>query len=291
MINRGHNFKNLKRSGFAPRKFVYSKRTYANPFFRRKNSGLAAPAKLFAKKKLLIYLAAVIIIIIIWLIFFSNLFKINKIEIIGATDEVAKETQNLAWQQAGDKLVGKNNLLFFDKTALTTALNEKYYLSSLVIKKSLPHTLKISLAEEQPTAIWREDDQYYQLDAAGNVINQLDPLNINRATYPLIENLTEIKIVERRANINQTTIAYIVALFEEFKNQKHGFDLERFIVDKNVNTVKMALMGGPQIYFNTQIAVAGQAEKLDLIIKEKLRDDFKSKQYIDLRFGGNIYIK
>jgi hypothetical protein len=82
-----------------------------------------------------------------------------------------------------------------------------------------------------------------------------------------------------------------LALFNEFKDKNHGFAIERFILDKDINTVKMAVLDGPKIYFNPEETVARQAARLDLIIKEKLKDTFKSKEYINLRYGNNIYIK
>jgi len=46
-----------------------------------------------------------------------------------------------------------------------------------------------------------------------------------------------------------------------------------------------------KIFFSTTAAMKKQVAELDLIIKEKLKDNFKTKEYIDLRFGNNIYIK
>jgi hypothetical protein len=86
-------------------------------------------------------------------------------------------------------------------------------------------------------------------------------------------------------------VNYILNLFDEFKNKKHGFEVENFILDKDANTIKMAVLAGPRIYFDIKETVAKQASRLDLIIKGKLRDEFKNKEYIDLRYGNNIYIK
>lgn len=288
----GSNFNKIKRFGAGKRRFVYSKKIYANPFFRRKKISLARPNGFLSNKiKLTIFAALTIILIFVWLIFFSALFKINKIEINGVGENAAKEVESLARQVADDRLLGKNNLLLYDKDELSRILNDKYYLQNLSVKKSLPHTLKITLEEKRQTAVWREDDKYFYLDGEGNAISQVEPLNINSQRLPLIENLTEIKIEGRKANINKPAIDYILALFDEFKGKKHGFEIERFILDQDINTVKMAVLAGPKIYFNLGETVAKQAARLDLIIKEKLKDSFKSKEYINLKYGNNIYIK
>ncbi|MBI4779291.1 hypothetical protein HY797_02475 [Candidatus Falkowbacteria bacterium] len=165
-------------------------------------------------------------------------------------------------------------------------------MDGLKVKRKIFHTLTINLREKQQMAVWREDEQYYYLDGDGNIINQVDPLNINGKSYPLIENLTAIKIEGRKANINKEAIGYILSLFNEFKEKKHNFEIERFIIDKDVNTVKMASLSGPKIYFNIKAPLAEQAAKLDLIIKDKLKNDLKAvREYIDLRYANNVYMK
>lgn len=289
----GGNLKKARRfGGIGKKKFVYSKKTYSNPFFRRKKISLARPNGFLSNKiKLGIFAALVIILIFIWLLFFSTLFKITKVEISGARESLAKEVEAAARQVAENRLLGKNNLLLYDKNGLSEILNDKYYLQNLIIKRQPFHTLKIDLEEKQKIAVWREDEKYFYLDGEGNAINQVDPLNLNGYSLPLIENLTDIKIESRKANIDKPAIDYILALFKEFKDKKHGFEIERFILDKDINTIKMAALSGPKIYFNPNKAVAEQTARLNLLIKEKLKDNFNAKEYIDLRYGNNIYVK
>ena len=293
MLNNRNNFNKITRMGGRNRKkFIYTKKTYSNPFFRHKNTRKVETGLLSNKTKLSIFATIIAIAILIWLLFFSTLFKINNIIVSGVNDNMAKEIENMARDLAENRIFGKNNLLLYNKDDLNKTLNEKYYLSDLTIKRKFLHTLVINLSEKQQSAVWREDDQYYYIDGEGSIINQVDALNINGNDYPIIENLTDIKIVERKANINKEAIDYILNLFNEFKEKKHNFEIEKFIVDKDANTVKMAIMSGPKIYFNIKTSVAEQAAKLDLIIKDKLKNDFTSvKEYIDLRYANNVYIK
>ena len=273
------------------RKYLYSAKAYKNPFFQNKKRSLFGQGELKNKNKLIIFTFAVIGLIMVWLLFFSTLFKIQKIEVAGVQNNLASEIELIAKDLAENRLIGKNNLLLYNKSELSKILNEKYYLDSLSVKRKLLHTLTINLREKQQVAIWREEEQYYYLDSDGNIINQLDSLNINGSSYPLIENLTAIKIDGRKANISRETIEYILNLFNEFKDNKHNFKIERFIIDRDVNTVKMAVLAGPKIYYNIKMSAAEQTAKLDLIIKNKLKDEFKNKTYIDLRYANNVYIK
>jgi cell division septal protein FtsQ len=292
MIFTRKNSNKYKRPSWKKRKFVYSKKTYANPFFRHKRSAMSRTGiSLSNKIKLSIFAAVVALLILIWLLIFSNLFKINKIEVSGVGENDAKTIQTLAQGLAENRLLGKNNLLLYNKTDLSRLLNEKYYLQNLSIQKKLFHTLKITLQERQQAAAWHEDDKYYFIDGNGNIINQVDPLNINRLSYPVIDNLTDLKIQDNRANVDPGTIGYVLNLYNEFKDKRHGFEVEKFILDKDISTVKLAMLDGPKIYFNTKESIAKQANELDLIIKVKLKDNFRTKEYIDLRYGNNIYTK
>lgn len=291
MLLNGNNFNKARRLGTNRRKFVYSKKTYANPFFRRGRGGAIGNADAANKGKLVIFAALVALAIIIWLLFFSTLFKINNIVITGVDENMAKDVLAIAQNLVEDRLVGKNNLILYDKAGLSEALNEKYYLADLTIKKSPLHTLRINLIQKQQAAVWREDAKYYYLDGSGNVITEVDALNLDRSSYPIIENLTGVKLAERQANINRPAMDYIINLFNEFRDQKHNFDIESFMVDNDINTVKLKVLGGPKIFFNSERPAEEQTAKLDLIIKEKLKDSFNAKEYIDLRYGNNIYIK
>jgi len=290
MLPERNNFKTINRSNRNRKKYIYSIKAYKNPFFQNKITSGISRKGLKTKSKLTIFAIFIIILIFIWLLFFSTLFKIQTIEVNGIGDNKVIEIKSIALNLAENRLLVKNNLLLYDKNKLIKKLNEKYFLDNLEISKKLFHTLVIKLQEKKQIAVWREDEQYYYLDDDGNIINQLDPLYINGSNYPLIENQTLIKIDGRKANIDKETVDYILILFNEFKEEK--FEIERFIIDREINTVKMKILSGPKVYFNTKTSARDQISKLDLIIKDKPGNDLNSiGEYIDLRYANNIYIK
>lgn len=274
------------------KKYVYSAKAYKNPFFQNKKASSPNSGKLKNKNKFAIFAAIIIISIVFWLLFFSTLFKIQKIEVMGARDSLIEEIESIAKNIAEDRLIGKNNLLIYNKSELAKQLNEKYYLDNLTIKRKFFHSLEISFDEKQKSAVWREDERYYYMDCDGNIINQTDPLDINGKIFPLIENMADVKINNNKAGIDKKAIEYILNLFNEFKENKRNFEIERFIVDKDLNTVKIAVISGPKIYFNIKSPIREQIAKLELIIKNKLNNNIKTaEEYIDLRYANNVYIK
>lgn len=291
MLPGRNNYNKIRRLGASNKSFIYSAKSYNNPFFQKKNAQRLSSDNLSNKKKLFIIGLITTFLILIWLIFFSKLFKIYDIKVNGLDESGATAIMEEARNIARGGLIGNNNLLIFDKDELAESLNEKYYLSYLAIDKKFFHTLEITLHLKERTAVWLNEDKYYYLDDDGSLIAQVDPLNINRQSLPLIESPAPVKIEERQSVINKDSLAYVAGLFNEFKDNKHGFEIEKFIVGDSLNTVKLAVVGGPEIFFNTTQPIAGQAGELDLVIKEKLKDAFKAKEYIDLRFGNNVYVK
>lgn len=273
------------------KKFIYSAKNYKNPFFQTKNALHAERGKI-RKNFYVIAAAAAVFFTIAWLLFFSNLFKIKSVEIIGASGQKRDEIKSMAENIAEERLFGKNNLLLYNTTELKKQLNEKFYLDGLKIKRKLFHRLQISFREREQTAVWREGEKYYYIDSAGNITSQADPLNISGKKYPIIENLTGVATDGWKAAISGEAETYILNLFNQFKDNNFHFEIERFIIDKDIDAVKMAVLGGPKIYFSAKEPLSEQTEKLFAIIKNAPDNDIKSiKEYIDLRYANNVYIK
>jgi pyruvate/2-oxoglutarate dehydrogenase complex dihydrolipoamide dehydrogenase (E3) component len=56
------------------------------------------------------------------------------------------------------------------------------------------------------------------------------------------------------------------------------------------NTIKVKFRNGPLVFFNTKTDVVSQIDRLVLVKKEKIGDNFSKTNYIDLRYGSRIFI-
>jgi cell division septal protein FtsQ len=283
------------------KKFNYSGKKYSNPFFRKKRKRVILPVlprKFFRFQwnwRLKLITSAVLIIFAgsIWFFYFSSYFNIITIEVAGNKKIAADDIKNLAWRQAKENrllILKQENLNAFNKNKLRETLNEHYYLENLSINKKLPGTIIITIKEKEYSAVWYESDKYYYIDSNGNIFSEADPLQIKQQNYPLIENRKGARVEGRIVKVEDGDISYIILLFKEFKNNYKNFKIDRFILDSDINTVKMKILDGPEIYFNTKEDVNGQITKLMIIVNEKLKDDFINKEYIDLRYGDKVYI-
>jgi len=139
--------------------------------------------------------------------------------------------------------------------------------------------------------IWNEDDKYYYCDEKAYVIAEANPLEIKQKDYPIIKNNTDKRISD---NALPTGVEYtnnIIALFEKFKNNQAEFQIDKFIIDNDVDTVKAVIMGGPSVYFNIKEDIEKQFNKLLIVKKEKIKDSFITKTYIDVRIGDSVYYR
>ena len=277
------------------KKINYYKKNYSNPFFRGKKRKQLKLSPLSWRVKLIIAEIIVLAGGIAWFCFFSSYFTINLVSVFGAEKVSTEEIKNLAWQQAKSRrfLFGsQKNLILFSADKLTKTLNEQYYFDNLVVQKKLPDAISIKFKEKIYSAVWHQSDKYYYIDSAGSIIAETNPLEIKQKNYPLIDYLGDIEILDKKIKDDNEKIKYIIQLFNEFKYKKPaGFEIERFIINNEVNTIKMIIIGGPEIYFNITADLKKQIDKLLVIINEKLKDEFSKKTYIDLRYGDRVYYR
>jgi len=291
----------------------YSGKEYANPFFAaKKNQYLKISAyRLPAKVKIILALCLFAALGGAWLLFYSPYFKINNLEINGQGMIPVAAVEKIAWQQVNDNLLvifPQKNIFFFSKDKLERSLKNKYSFEKLIIEKKLAHTLTVAYEEKKYALIWSEDQKYYYADEAGEIIAETDPLEIGEKNYPLIENQSGQRISEQKISVAQADIAYALNIFRKFHDYKtttdeigkagavsvdlnEMFKIEKFIIDDELNTVKLKLTDGPTIYFNTEENIDRQINKLIIVKTEKIKEDFNKKIYIDLRIGDSIYYR
>ena len=287
------------------RKFDYHKKDYSNPFFRHKKRIKIKSPSLTWRVKLIIFEIIILISGIIWFCCFSTYFAISAVDVIGAEKISIQDIKDLSRQQTEHRrfLFGsQKNLFFLNADELIKTLNEQYCLDNIVIKKKLPDTLIIEFREKIYSVIWHQSDKYYYIDEAGNIISETNPLEIKQKNYPLIDYQGGSEIIGNKIKDQDDKINFIIQLFNKFKftplrrnfgtvQTEHEFKIERFIIDNELNTVKMIINQGPEVYFNTREDLEKQVTKLSVLINEKLKDDFYEKIYIDLRYGDRVYYR
>lgn len=275
------------------KKLDYSKKKYSNPFFHCTKSNKFSPSTYYWtwKQKISILGILFLILLIIWLLFYFSFFNIKNIVIFGS-DKISKtDIQNLVWQQTAKKrylLASQNNIFIFNNNEFIKILKEAYPVDSLTLEKKLPNRLIINFKEKQYIAVWRENDKYYLLSDDQST-TEVDPLQVKNKNIPMIENIGEPKIKNNIITDQSEKIFFSLTLFQKLKNSQYKIEIEKLLFnDKENNTINVTLKG-PTLFFNIKDDMDKQLNKLYAIINNKLKEEFKNKKYIDLRYGDKIY--
>jgi len=277
------------------RGYKYSAKEYSNPFFNKnKHQNRTRPHYHISRKVKIILLGFVVLaILIIYFLFFSNYFEIKNAKINGEGAIDKNIVENIIYEQINGSFyifLPQKNIFIFKEDELRRKLEAKYSFDFLDIKKELPNKILVEYREKKYSIIWNEDEKYYYADKEGYVITETNVLEISEKNYPLIENKKDSRIYNNKIPVEQIYINYVTELYKNFK-EYNEFKIEKFILDSNINTVKVKLIDGPQIYFNVNESIEKQIKKLEIVKQEKLRDDFNKKEYIDVRYGDSVYYR
>ncbi|MCU0679598.1 MAG: hypothetical protein MUC28_04115 [Planctomycetes bacterium] len=231
----------------------------------------------------------------IWFVFYSNFFTVKTIEARGEGRVDPAELEKLAYDQADRTffvLWPENNLFLYDIPMLQNELNRKYSFSNLSIYRKLPSTLIIDYLEKSYALIWQEHEKYYYADERGSIIEEVPAVEAKEKNYPLIENLSDQGFKDRQAPVSEDYLSAVFIIYAKFKdNQTEELTLKSFKYDQEINTVKAALIDGPDLYFNMVEDLDKQFNKLITIKNERIKNDFSKKTYIDLRYGDRVYYR
>ncbi|MFA6393256.1 MAG: hypothetical protein WCW25_00045 [Patescibacteria group bacterium] len=265
-------------------------RRRGNPLFNRAKK----ESRFSARFKLIALAAAGVISGIVWLLFFSRFFLIAGPEISGTNETTKREIAEKFSEQSGKSrwiFFRQNNLFIFDKSGFISRLNNDYIFQKLEIKKRLLNRLIINFEEKENSFVLREGDKFYYIDDAGRILKEADPLSISTSRLAVVENQTAPLAGEKTVDREAKRVAYVRSLYEALKEPgDKAFVAERFIIDSDLHTVKLKVASsGPEILFNTESTPESQLDRLYILIKDKLGEEYLKKRYIDLRFGELIY--
>ncbi len=273
------------------KKFDYSRKKLENPFFRRKEkinktNGL--------KIKIISTLIILLICVIFWGLYFSTFLKITEISIAGAGRVSNEVIYEFAEEQVRAKkffILPQKNLFLFDRKKFSELLLQKYRFENVSVAKKWPHKLEITIKEKPFVCVWNEKDKYYYADIDGFILEEINSWDVKKKKIPLIRNESEQKISNYEIQVDKEYLKYAQELFEKISDKSFGINTEKFIIDEDADTIKIKTEEGIKISFSTKRNFNEQIEKLLVVKREKLKDDFNNKEYIDLRFGDKVYYK
>ncbi len=267
----------------------YHEKKLVNPFYKKRENIISLAG---VKGKLIIILSVLILIFIVWFIFISNFWVIRKISISGVDQLSNDDISNLINQQmrsANYLVLPQRNLLFFSGNKFESTLQKKYHFQKIDVKKQWPDSLAIAIINKPLICVWNEGGHYFYTDSDGYAVQEINALDLKGNQYPLIINQSSQKMYGNRITVDPAYLTVAAALFDRFPKIMIGMTIDHFVIDDDVDTIKLLTPGGLTIAFNTKDDIDKQLNNLSVLKDQKLKDDFAKQKMIDLRFGDKIY--
>ena len=297
-----------------PKYFIYRTEVnkFNNPFSRREK-------KKNLKFKVYCFFVLAIILVLGYFAFYSNIFKIENIEIVGARNVPPDDIRSLVEaSMRGRRLLflPQNNLLALSKEGLKEDIGNKYVLDDLVITKKLPKTITIELKERISVAIWVSNNRFYNIDSSGVVISEILDLNQPSKTkkagetaatepqayditidnqqfnsFPFIYDESNAEIKLGQQIVPGEMISIILDLAKRIQ-AKTGISIASFrMSDAKSKELKAITTEGWAINFDTAKDLEMQLDVLKQILAKKAKSNSKILEYIDLRYGSKVFVK
>jgi len=267
----------------------YQRKNLRNPFFQSSRQGSCG--RLF---KWLIWLGIICLLFLLWLFLASPWWRLQNIRIEGLTRVPSQEIEEMIWEQAQIKKIlffKQTNLILFDKEEVEQKIINRYNFANLEINKKLFNTLELKINERPYAFIFQQGSNFSYASADGYIIAESVVSEEDKSKYLILEDKNETDFIgdQDKINIKDDYLRFILDLYDRLVDIP-DLPVEKFIIDQEFNTIKVDLRDGPVVYFNTKSEVEDQIDRLLLVKREKIKDNFNKINYIDLRYGDRVFI-
>lgn len=267
----------------------YQAKNLRNPFFhqpKKKGSG---------KKRVYLFLLATVFlfVLIFWFFIFSNFWQLKNIEVSGLTRRSDADLKNLVYAQSEERrylFFKEKNILFFDTNKVQKKILTDYNFANVEISTKWPQTIRIKIYERPYSFIFQEGSAYYYSSADAYLIKEVAVNPDDLKKYFILENKTPLSLIKQdKIDIPADYLNFVLNLSRSLESYP-DLKAENYQIDQGFRSLNVKFLNGPTVYFNTKLIASEQLERLVLVKKEKIKDNFNKVNYIDLRYGDRIFI-
>lgn len=268
----------------------YQSKNLKNPFYRQKKE----PKNNVYKRFFWLIIPIILLGVSVWFFLFSNFWNIKYIKIEGLT-RMSQEEIEINVINREDKtrwlIFSEKNFFLFNKDEFRLEILEKYNFADLEIKKIAPDKLELKIIERPYAFIFQQGSDFYYSSSDGFIIKEVPVKEEDRELYFILENNSKAISIssKNKLNLRQEFLDFTFAIEKELENFP-DLNPEKFIIDQELNTLIVKFKEGPNVLFNIKNSPIEQVADLALVKKEKIKDNFNSTNYIDLRYGSRIFI-
>ncbi len=224
--------------------------------------------------QILFITTCLLIVLLIYLLFYSKIFSINNIDLIGDYNQSTVEYVQ--------SLNGKNIFLFGSRKIKKDIKDKLPIVKDVKVVVGFPNTLKIFLKERDSEFIWESQGEKYLVDKEGIVFAKTDK--------------SDLKLVKDEKNIpvklGDKIVSYELTNIVRSINVKFpaimGEEIDHYGVGESLFVINVYTKSSKKVMFYTQVPLSYQLTVLDELVKH---DKDNIKEYVDLRVEGYGYYK
>lgn len=276
------------------------------------------------RRRALISLAILILLGSFYFLFYSDFFMIQEIKIIDnfeshkipptlsdrsrqtlyrsdKTSDILRMTRvNL--NQKRFYIFSQKNFFLFDKNQLKEIILAKYNFEELIISEKFPNKLKIKIKEKLPFLILdlrsfaSFKTNLWFIDQEGQILEETTEEEVEKNQLPLVStgfsltSLANPEIFIKQKIFTKEKTLFIKEIFLGLLSSQIERGIPYFIIpSQKESKVIVKTSEGWEIYFDSLGNPKTQLQNLELILKEKIKENRKNLRYIDLRFGERVY--
>jgi len=228
-----------------------------------------------------------------YLLFFSRLFQVKEIEILGSHKVEDQRLLELINPLIEKKLVFGNRTLLETKSIFLVKSKE---LKNIILenlaeidevspRKKFPHSLVLGIKERESSVIvCFSEERCFETDKKGVVFKESDK---KQGLVVYLEEGGDISFGERI--IEPRDLEFILQIDGNLSSDPRIEIKKLFLFKKRLN---VETEEGFEVYFDLGKNPADQLFNLDLVLKEEMSEEkLKALEYIDLRFGSKVFYK
>lgn len=226
----------------------------------------------------------------IWFLLGHPVFAITRVVILGRvhTPQGELELAVESFMHTSRLLIFRqSNRFLFDVRALEQAVQEQFHLARVVARQQTG-TVELTMEERTSNLLWETDGQTYVVDLQGLVVREALPQD-RGLTLPLFIDENDLAVTLGTQVMEPKEIENV------FRFQKRIGEFGIDFTKTKVNRVAGKWMGivtmeGYEIYLDASGDIDRQTSNLATLLGQQTVDR-TTIEYIDLRFGDQVYYK
>jgi len=242
-------------------------------------------------KKVLLYFALGIILGLLIVVFFSPVFQIKEVDIVGINKISSEKFKTIVDDYRFERkffIFSRNNLLLFSKKALKNKIGESYLLDTVKIDKDFRSRLVIEVIEKDAKIIWITNNKCFHLDETGQAIESCEGGELNN--FIKIYDDLNVDVNIGQYAVDKEILGYLLRC-----NELLGMQITADVYHINHDgpySIRIETNESYDILINFELSCDAQFKRFFALIKgDEVSKKIETIQYFDLRFGEKIYYK